>query len=226
MQVAGKLPVNFRGLGVDAMTVSAHKFHGPCGIGALLLRPHVVLQPQMVRRIPTTGIATRNGVGAVGRRHARGSAVCGTRAGSNIGRMTALRDRLESGHPGGVPGSHRAWQLGLALASHDERLLSGSESAGPADGVGPGGRGLFQRFCVCQRLHRSFAHCSSPWAAPRSCWHSSIRLSLGTCNHGCRSGRSRPPHPPCLQRFANHKTGPEFGRDGSHFRVKSGRLLA
>ena len=45
VQVAGKLPVNFRDLGVDAMTISAHKFHGPRGVGALLLRHGVKLQP-------------------------------------------------------------------------------------------------------------------------------------------------------------------------------------
>ncbi len=38
VQVAGKLPIDFRGLGVSAMTVAAHKFQGPLGIGALVLR--------------------------------------------------------------------------------------------------------------------------------------------------------------------------------------------
>ncbi|HUY33341.1 MAG TPA: cysteine desulfurase family protein [Pirellulales bacterium] len=44
-QVAGKLPLDFRELGVSAMTISAHKFHGPVGIGALLVRRDVELQP-------------------------------------------------------------------------------------------------------------------------------------------------------------------------------------
>ncbi len=45
VQVAGKLPLDFRALGVAAMSVSAHKFHGPAGIGALLVRQGVTLKP-------------------------------------------------------------------------------------------------------------------------------------------------------------------------------------
>lgn len=45
VQAVGKIPVNFRELGVDALTVAPHKFHGPLGIGALVLRHGVKLQP-------------------------------------------------------------------------------------------------------------------------------------------------------------------------------------
>ena len=45
IQVAGKLPIDFRGLGVDALTVTAHKFQGPLGIGALLLRRNTPVSP-------------------------------------------------------------------------------------------------------------------------------------------------------------------------------------
>ncbi|MGY8770958.1 MAG: cysteine desulfurase family protein [Pirellulales bacterium] len=46
-QVVGKLSVHFRELDVDAMTVTPHKLYGPRGIGALLLRNGVELQPQL-----------------------------------------------------------------------------------------------------------------------------------------------------------------------------------
>jgi cysteine desulfurase len=46
-QVAGKLPVDFRALGIDLMTVAAHKFHGPVGIGALVVRHGIELTPLM-----------------------------------------------------------------------------------------------------------------------------------------------------------------------------------
>lgn len=42
---AGKIPVSFRQLDVDALTVSAHKIHGPKGIGALVLRRGCKLRP-------------------------------------------------------------------------------------------------------------------------------------------------------------------------------------
>ncbi len=47
VQVVGKLPVDFRQLGVAAMTIGAHKFRGPLGIGALILRHDVELSPLM-----------------------------------------------------------------------------------------------------------------------------------------------------------------------------------
>ncbi len=45
IQAVGKIPVHFRRLGVSAMSVAAHKFHGPPGIGALICRGDVPLAP-------------------------------------------------------------------------------------------------------------------------------------------------------------------------------------
>jgi cysteine desulfurase len=45
-QAAGKVPVHFHDLGVNTLALSAHKFHGPKGIGALLLRRGVKLRPR------------------------------------------------------------------------------------------------------------------------------------------------------------------------------------
>jgi cysteine desulfurase len=42
---AGKMPISFRQLGVTTLTLSAHKFHGPKGIGALVLRRKTRLRP-------------------------------------------------------------------------------------------------------------------------------------------------------------------------------------
>jgi len=45
VQAVGKIPVNFHELGAATLSLGAHKFHGPRGIGALLLREDVTLQP-------------------------------------------------------------------------------------------------------------------------------------------------------------------------------------
>jgi cysteine desulfurase len=44
---AGKVPIRFHALGATTLTLSAHKFHGPKGIGALLVRRAVKLRPQV-----------------------------------------------------------------------------------------------------------------------------------------------------------------------------------
>ena len=46
-QAAGKIPVSFSDLGVTSLSVSAHKFGGPKGIGALLVRKGLKLAPQL-----------------------------------------------------------------------------------------------------------------------------------------------------------------------------------
>jgi cysteine desulfurase len=44
-QAVGKIPVDFRTLGASVLTAAAHKFHGPLGIGVLICRPELKLEP-------------------------------------------------------------------------------------------------------------------------------------------------------------------------------------
>lgn len=48
VQAIGKIPIEFHRWDVDALTLAAHKCHGPKGIGGLLLRHDVTLTPQLV----------------------------------------------------------------------------------------------------------------------------------------------------------------------------------
>jgi cysteine desulfurase len=45
VQAVGKIPVDFQQLQLDALSLTGHKFHGPRGIGALLVRSGVPIRP-------------------------------------------------------------------------------------------------------------------------------------------------------------------------------------
>jgi tRNA (5-methylaminomethyl-2-thiouridylate)-methyltransferase len=94
VQAAGKIPIDVGALGVDALTISAHKIHGPKGVGALFLRRGAPFEPpgrgghqERERRAGTENVAGIVGFG-VAARLARGML-----AASAAG-ISALRDRL------------------------------------------------------------------------------------------------------------------------------------
>ena len=55
-QAAGKLPLNFRELGAATLTIAAHKFGGPVGIGALLVRSDIQLTPVLRGGVQQSGL--------------------------------------------------------------------------------------------------------------------------------------------------------------------------
>ena len=70
VQAVGKIPVDFAGLDVSGLSFSAHKFHGPRGIGGLLVRSDVNLAPITFGGSQQLGSAARHGIGSAGRGHA------------------------------------------------------------------------------------------------------------------------------------------------------------
>ncbi|MCO6455398.1 MAG: cysteine desulfurase [Pirellulaceae bacterium] len=96
VQAVGKLPVDFDRLGVAALSLSAHKLHGPVGVGALLVRAGVPIQPILQGGFQQFGLrpGTESLALAVGLRTALELAV--RELDERARHLTLLRDRFES----------------------------------------------------------------------------------------------------------------------------------
>ncbi len=97
VQAAGRLPLDFEGLGVQMMSLSAHKLYGPKGVGALVLDRRLVLEPLLHGGGQEQGLrgGTENVAGIVGFGKAAELAHAEWRERS--ARLAGLRARLEAG---------------------------------------------------------------------------------------------------------------------------------
>jgi cysteine desulfurase len=105
VQSVAKIPVDVRALGIDLLTLSAHKFNGPKGAGALWVRRGTRVVSTMTggkhernRRGGTENVAGIVGMGIAARLGKQKLAADGPR-------LAALRDRLERGVLAAVPGT-------------------------------------------------------------------------------------------------------------------------
>jgi len=105
VQSVGKIAVDVRTLGVDLLSLSAHKFNGPKGAGALWIKRGARVtsiltggKHERSRRAGTENVAGVAGLGVAAKLAAQ-------KLTTEALRIGALRDRLESGILGEVPGT-------------------------------------------------------------------------------------------------------------------------
>ena len=105
VQSAGKIPVDVRALNVDLLTISAHKFNGPKGAGALWIRRGTRVVSTMTggkhernRRGGTENVPGIAGMGVAAR-------LARSKLSSGAEQIAILRDRLERGILEHVPGT-------------------------------------------------------------------------------------------------------------------------
>ncbi|MFO7561319.1 MAG: cysteine desulfurase family protein [Enhygromyxa sp.] len=97
VQAFGKVPVSFAGWGVDLLSVSSHKIHGPKGVGALIHHPHHTLDPVWIggsqergRRVGTEAVPAIHGFGVAAK-------LVADEIDERRARIAPLRERLLAG---------------------------------------------------------------------------------------------------------------------------------
>jgi cysteine desulfurase len=128
-QAVGKIPIDVQALGVDMLSMSAHKFYGPKGIGALFMRSGVrYLTPlafgggqERGLRPGTSNVPAVVGFGAASR-------LCQRLLPMEGQRIVELRDRLESRLISGIPGLTINGRHGLRLPNTSSLTFPGIEA--------------------------------------------------------------------------------------------------
>jgi len=114
VQAIGTLDCNVDGLGVDLLSIGAHKFYGPKGVGALYVRSRTPLQPQQLggsqekrRRAGTENVPYIVGM-------AKAMELACAEFEARNAHYRALRDRLMAEVPQRVPGAHITGPMDLS----------------------------------------------------------------------------------------------------------------
>ena len=103
VQAAGHIPIDVKAMGIDMLSISGHKFHGPKGVGVLHERKGIRLPSYIIGGEQEKGrrAGTENVAGIVGLGEALELAV--TNMSETSARMTRMRDRLIEGIEATIP---------------------------------------------------------------------------------------------------------------------------
>jgi len=128
VQSVGKIPVDVSSLGVDLLSLSAHKFNGPKGVGALWAKRGTRLRPQITggkqersRRAGTENVPAMVGMGVAAR-------LAATKLAAPNGHLASLRHRLEAGILSAVPGTEPNGHASLRVDNTSNISFDGVEA--------------------------------------------------------------------------------------------------
>ncbi len=135
VQAAGRVPLDVSKDALDLVSLSAHKMHGPKGVGALWVRTGTPLEPLIHGGGQERGLrsATENVAGIVG--FGQAAALAGEGMSEEAARLVHLRDRLIDGIAGLFPWAY--------LIGHRFRRLPGHVCVGFAGQEGEAIKMLF-----------------------------------------------------------------------------------
>ncbi|MEO8615173.1 MAG: cysteine desulfurase family protein [Luteolibacter sp.] len=129
IQAVGKIPLDVRELGVDLLSMSAHKFHGPKGVGALYVRTGLRFEPLFRGGGQESGrrSGTENTAGIVAMGAAAG---CAKRFLMDVTSLSALRDVFEQSVLAEVSGATANGDLAHRLPNTSHLSFDGCDAGG------------------------------------------------------------------------------------------------
>jgi cysteine desulfurase len=133
VQAAGKLPIDVKRLGVNLLSLSAHKIYGPKGMGALYVKAGTRLHPMFYgghhERDKRPGTENVAGIVGLGRAAESARSLLGkpTEMGESAARIAAMRDRFESTILEMVPQSRVNGDRSRRVANTTNMTFAGAE---------------------------------------------------------------------------------------------------
>lgn len=182
VQAVGHMPLDVQEMGIDMLSLSAHKFRGPKGIGALYVRKGIALEPLVYGGGQERGLAsgTENVAGMVGLGQAIEDAT-GEHLAEKMGYVKKLTDRLVKGIMDAIPYTHYTGDPinrlpGTASfvfeAIEGEGLILRLDLAGICGSTGS----------ACSTGSLDPSHVLMAIGLPHEIAHGSLRLTLGEQN--------------------------------------------
>lgn len=178
VQAAGTLGTDVQALGVDALSLSAHKFYGPKGVGVLYLRSGVRLEPLVFGGGQERGLrsGTQNVAGAVGVARAL-ELTCADREAESA-RLRALRERLVGRILAEIPQVRLTGHPEERVAGHASFVFQGAE--GESILLQLDRKGICASTgSACSTATLEPSHVLRALAIPLNLAHGSLRLSMG-----------------------------------------------
>lgn len=188
VQTVGHVAVDVRQLDVDMLSLSAHKFEGPKGAGALFVRKGVELEPLIVGGGQEDGrrAGTENVPGIIGL--ATALHLAASELDTTLPQVQALRDEIIEGITAAIPGTHLNGSRSSRLPHNVNLRFEGIEGDTVVIGLDVAGIEV-STGSACTSGSLAPSHVMTALGLPAAEARASVRISLGRNNtpeHGRR----------------------------------------
>jgi cysteine desulfurase len=177
VQAAGREAIDLKRGAIDLLSLSAHKLHGPKGVGALYVRRGLKLAPMIVggrqERARRGGTENTPGIAGFG----KAAEIAAARLRGDAARMRALRDRLEGGLLGRISGAAVLGAAAARLPNTSAIVCADAEAEAIATTLGRDGIAA-STGAACAAGSRAPSHVLQAMNIPAAVAQGAVRFSL------------------------------------------------